>query len=74
MKKDISNETVFVLAILAILISILSVATVFFEVTGIGSEQAEDSSSKGTIKLEIKGEPKETNSQGMVSLNIANNT
>ena len=74
MKKDISNETVFVLAILAILISILSVATVFFETTKIGTEQIEESSSKGTIKLEIRGEPRETNSQGMVSLNIADNT
>lgn len=74
MSKDLSNETVFILAVLAILISILGAATVFYELGNIqtldGGAQTVSSSS-GRISLEIvDSTPKESSSQGQISLDV----
>ena len=73
MGKDVSNETVLVLAILAILVALLSVATVFFETSGVAFEGAQEDSSRGRVMLAIAGEPVVDTSQGVVSLTISDN-
>jgi hypothetical protein len=74
MNKDLSNETVFILAVLAILISVLGAATVFYET---GNVQAFDagaqsvSSSSGSITLEIVDPAdRESSSLGSISLDV----
>jgi hypothetical protein len=71
MSKDVSNETVFVLAILAILVSVLSVATIFFEASEVQPVPgSETSSSTGMVKISIVGEPQTYSSEGSVILNV----
>ncbi|MFP4567792.1 MAG: hypothetical protein ACLFN8_02510 [Candidatus Woesearchaeota archaeon] len=75
MKKDISNETVFILAILTILISLLGVATMFFEtstMTQTTNDAPQIDSTTGTIKLEIQDGPQITSSAGQIQLEIKN--
>ena len=74
MKKDVSNQTVLILAILAILISVLSVATIHYEASKISTDVVyEDGEAMGTISLEIASEPQKDASSGSISLDIANN-
>ena len=71
MSKDISNQTVIVLAVLAILVSILGVATIFFETSKVNTtpDIQGTTQSSGTIRLEIAQPSKEVTS-GSISLNI----
>lgn len=72
MSKDVSNQTIMVLAILTILISILGVATIFFETSKVSTTDAEDATvTSGSIRLEI-AQPQETTSSGSLKLEIAN--
>ena len=75
MSKDISNQTVFILAVLAILISILGVATIFFETSNyLSGESPKESTSSGVIRLDIKAPPEADSSSGSVKLDIVDST
>ena len=69
MVRDVSNQTVFVLAVLAICISVLSVATILFETSDfvdVGGNQ--QYSSSGTISVSIKESPEEVISEGVIRI------
>lgn len=70
MEKDISNQTVMVLAILTILVSLLSVSTIFMETADTQTNTQSEDSTTGTIKLDLKETPQESNSQGQINLQI----
>ena len=70
MAKDISNQTVFVLAILAILVSVLSMATIFFETSDVRIGGAETDTSTAQIKLLIADEPVVSTSDASITLAI----
>ena len=70
MMKDVSNQTVFVLAILAILISVLSVATIFFETSDVELRSSQGDSSFGRISVSIKEDAGEDVSEGRISVEI----
>lgn len=70
MKKDISNQTLMVLAILTILISLLSVSTIFMETSNTQTNTQSEDSTTGTIKLDLKEIPQESNTQGQINLQI----
>ncbi len=75
MVKDISNQTVFVLAILAIVISTLSVATIYYETSALefrSGVEGNDSGS-GSISVSIKEEPEPATTEGQISLGIVDN-
>ncbi|MCC7574449.1 hypothetical protein KO361_02565 [Candidatus Woesearchaeota archaeon] len=74
MSNDLSNETVFILAVLAILISILGATTVFFETSNFRAQEdvPQVSYTSGSISLDIKDySKKDSSSQGQISLDIA---
>lgn len=73
--KDLSNETVFILAVLAILISILGSATVFYGTANFQDHDdgAQTFSSSGKISLKlVNSEPQESSSLGQISLDVVN--
>ncbi len=72
MEKDISNETVAILAVLTILISILSVSTIVMQTSNTESDEPTIDSTTGIIKLELNEIPQESNSQGQINLQINN--
>ncbi len=75
MSKDISKQTVVVLAILAILVSILGTFTVLNEVSNmhvIEYTPEDTPSQSGFVKIAIKGEPQVSASTGQVTMQITN--
>ncbi len=74
MGKDISKQTVVVLAVLTILISLLGTFTVLREVSSMGSatELPEGTPVQGgELRIAVKGEPMTSSSAGQISLNVA---
>lgn len=73
MEKDISNQTIAVLAILTILISTLSIITIFMATTPEQPTNIQKAdSTTGLIKLELQDALQESNSQGQIILEISN--
>lgn len=73
MTQDVSNQTVFILAILTIIISILGAATVIYETANYKeTTQNTESRTTGTIKLSIAEEPTKHSTQGSIQLNVKN--
>ena len=75
MKKDVSNETVVVLAILTIIISLVGVATVFYETAQTKSvSPQQEASASGTVSLRIAEEPPVHSSESTISIKIRDET
>ena len=77
MTQDVSNQTVMILAILTIIISVLGAATVIFETNNYRQatkDTVEETESKttGTISLSIAQEPTKHSTQGSIQLNVKN--
>ncbi|MFA6073352.1 MAG: hypothetical protein WC758_04530 [Candidatus Woesearchaeota archaeon] len=74
-KRDVSKQTLIVLVILAVVVSLLGTFTVLKETSGIHkvvspSQERQTESAQGTISLSIVGAPAPDLATGMVSLKI----
>ena len=77
MTQDVSNQTVMILAILTIIISVLGAATVIFETNNYRQSTKDsvaetESKTTGTISLSIAQEPEKHSTQGSIQLNVKN--
>lgn len=74
MRQDVSNQTVTILAILTIIISVLGAATVIYETSNYKeATQPTESKTTGTIRISIAEEPAKHSTQGTIQLNVKNN-
>ncbi len=72
MSKDLSKQTVVVLAVLTILISLLGTFTVLREVGSLDlrAEIRDEPSQAGELRIGVRGEPQTSSSAGHVSLEV----
>lgn len=70
--KDVSRQTVVILAVLVVVFSVLGTLTVMNEVANVQTDGQEEISptAEGTVSMDISTPPEPVETQGQVSINI----